>query len=202
MDRSWQCSCLKGWLGGRIWLLFCKECWAMVAEDTDWELAWCCFEQWAVQWTFRRKLLQLWCLLFPLAAGGLDLPALHYSWMAGKPWEEATTLLSSSLLLSSSASSLILKGCHYPSLFSAREKSTPLPSLFFSYALKLEVRMAAPFLGWTVSFWSFQHKSAVLKFSDHERSSHWNRPLQYLSPVDICWKDHSLISYFHFLLRS
>jgi len=167
VDGSWQSSCPKGQLGGRIWLPFCKGCWVAVAEGMRGELACWCFEQQAVRWTFRRQFLQLCCHLFPLAAGGLGLSALQYKWMAEKPWNEATAAASSSPLPSTSASSLVLKGCYYPSSFAAKERSI----LSCSDALKLQVKMAAPrlpVLGWTASFDLSNVKCAVLKFCDHE----------------------------------
>lgn len=76
----------------------------------EWRAGWCCFEQQAVQWTFRS--------LFSLAAGRLDLTVLQHNWI--KPWEEATTPSFFPCLSPTSASSLSVKHCYYPSSFLAR----------------------------------------------------------------------------------
>lgn len=45
-------------------------------------------EQRAEWWTSRRHLLQVWCHLFPAAAAGLDLAALHTAERQGSPERE------------------------------------------------------------------------------------------------------------------
>lgn len=70
---GWEPAVLlpKGQLGGCTWLHFCKNLYfrAGMAKGMSGELAGCCFEQQALQCTFRS--------VFPLAAGGIDLTGLQ-----------------------------------------------------------------------------------------------------------------------------